>query len=99
MRWKTRNGVPESPTRETFPHHQILKDPTDNFKELPRLNEGVLGSWSTALFSEIVPKEGMEDRMKFLHRLGASSKTRLQNDLMVLSDTDCKAPPPQFLIQ
>jgi len=73
MGWKTRNGVPKSPTRETFPHHQILKDPTDNFQELPYLNEGVLGGWSTALFSEIVPREGMGDRIKLLHRLGASS--------------------------
>lgn len=46
----------------------------------------------TALSNEIVPREGMEDRINVPPRLGASSKTRLRDDLMVLSDTDYRAP-------
>ena len=38
-----------------------------------------------------------EDRIKFLHRVGASSKTRLQNDLVVLLDTNCRVPVPDSI--
>lgn len=95
MLWGGKQGmVYPSPLlfRETFPHHQTLRHPTDNFKELPCLNEGGPWGWSTALFMEIVPREGMEDRIKFLPRRGTSSEISLQDDLMVLSDTDHRAP-------
>lgn len=38
-----------------------------------------------------------EDRIKFLHRVGVSSKTRLHNDLVVLLDTGCRAPVPESI--
>ena len=37
-----------------------------------------------------------EDRIKFVHRVGASSKTRLHNDLVLL-DTGCRAPVPESI--
>lgn len=54
--------VPSPRQERLFPTiNQILRDPTENFKELPYLNEGVPGSWSIALFKEIAPREGMGD--------------------------------------